>query len=126
MRISWKEVDRLVDELEVQIRPAIHKITNIYGIPRGGLIPAVMLSHRLEKPLILKEEEIDPMTLVVDELVDSGEQFLALEERLSVGRGIVGLQSAVLHHKRHSKFTPLYRGEVIGPEYVTYSWELDK
>lgn len=52
---------------------------NIYGIPRGGLVVAVYLSHLLKLPIILNQQEVSRHTLVVDDIVDSGktiEQFL--------------------------------------------------
>ena len=38
---------------------------------QGGLIPAVMLSHRLKIPLV--KGDIGPDTLIVDDICDSGE-----------------------------------------------------
>ncbi len=122
MKVSWLQINLLVRAVATQIEP--HKIVNVYGIPRGGLVPAVMLSHLLEKPLIVHEELIGPGTLVVDELTDTGRQLLELGERLAVSRGINLLYSAVLHHSLTSKFTPTYFGAMKGTEYVDYPWEL--
>jgi len=49
-------------------------IQAIYGIPRGGLIPAVILSHLFDKPLLLKiKKTYDPSKiLIVDDIVDTG------------------------------------------------------
>lgn len=45
---------------------------NIYGVPRGGLVFAVKMSHLLNIPLILDPSEITPTTLIVDDIADSG------------------------------------------------------
>ena len=46
------------------------KIDNIFGIPRGGLIPAVYLSHALDLPMVAEVK--DARTLVVDDIADEG------------------------------------------------------
>ena len=50
--LTWDQVDNLVDIIAAQVRKEFSNTTHIYGIPRGGLIPAVMLSHKLNIPFI--------------------------------------------------------------------------
>ena len=64
--IDWVEIDSLIFQLLYRIRTSELKFKNIYGLPRGGLIPAVMLSHRLEIPLV--KGDIGPDTLIVDDI----------------------------------------------------------
>ena len=45
--LSWDDVQRLVDKLCEKIITELPNIDSIYGIKRGGLIPAVMVSHKL-------------------------------------------------------------------------------
>ena len=49
-KISWWDVDDLVKELCDKIIKDFPNIDSICGIPRGGLIPAVLISHRLSLP----------------------------------------------------------------------------
>lgn len=70
-------VDKLVKQLE-GVRPLIK---NIYGVPRGGLVVAVMLSHKLDIPLIMIESHIGPQTLVIDDICDSGATLNALVKK---------------------------------------------
>lgn len=44
-------------------------ITGVYGIPRGGVVPAVLVAQALSVPLLDKP---GPGCLVVDDLVDTG------------------------------------------------------
>ena len=46
------EMVNLCHELARQIRASKEQFDFIYGIPRGGLIPAVYLSHILDIPLM--------------------------------------------------------------------------
>jgi GTP cyclohydrolase I len=45
------------------------QLTDVFGVPRGGLVPAAIVAGLLELPLT---DCPGPMTLVVDDLVDSG------------------------------------------------------
>ena len=42
---------------------------NVYGVPRGGCLPAFMVAQDLQLPMAT---EVGPDTLVVDDLIDSG------------------------------------------------------
>ena len=65
--VDWDEINALV----FRLRFKIGFFKNIYGLPRGGLIPAVMLSHQLGIPMA--KGDIGPDTLIVDDICDSGE-----------------------------------------------------
>ena len=56
--IKWKDIDKATDNLAKQIIKSKLEISAIYGCPRGGLIPAVILSHKLGVPF-LKEDAFE-------------------------------------------------------------------
>ena len=47
MLLTWSDIESLVDNLVEQINKLDKKPFYIYGIPRGGAIPGVWLSHKL-------------------------------------------------------------------------------
>ena len=49
--LNWEDVEDLIDILHSNILESDFNIERIYGIPRGGLIPAVLLSHKMGIPL---------------------------------------------------------------------------
>lgn len=61
------------------VNPA--EIDDIYGVPRGGYYPAVLLGEMLKKPVVVRDDCITAKTLIVDDLVDSGKTLLALKEK---------------------------------------------
>jgi hypoxanthine phosphoribosyltransferase len=69
--VDWDEIEALVFRLSHKILTNDLKFKNIYGLQRGGLIPAVMLSHQLGIPMA--KGDIGPDTLIVDDICDSGE-----------------------------------------------------
>lgn len=74
------------------------RVNKIYGLPRGGLIPAVILSHLIELPIILNKDEIDDQTLIIDDIIDTGETIKRLEKK----GGII----VSLYKDENSEYTP--------------------
>ena len=74
--ISWERFDKGCDDIASRIKSKIDggwwRISNIYGVPRGGLVVAVKLSHLLNLPIITDKDKIIPSkTIIVDDIVDT-------------------------------------------------------
>ena len=110
--LSWDDVEVLVDKLCEKILFETPTIDSVTGIARGGLIPAVMISHKLGLPYV---DYALPNTLVIDDIADSG---ATLEKA-------PGVYTAVLHYKPHtSSFKPsIWTEEHKGDEWIIYPWE---
>ena len=110
--LSWDDVNSLVENLCKKIAESELSIKAITGIERGGLIPAVMISHKLNIPYTTR---ITKDTLVVDDICDTGVTL----------QNTIARYTAVLHHKPHTAcFTPsLYSGLHDGDEWIIYPWE---
>lgn len=111
--ITWETVEEIVNEIYVQICDN-KAITKIYGLPRGGLIPAVMLSHKAKLPLITDSSLVDNNTLIVDDISDSGETL----------KGYTDFTIATLFIRHNTKTTPTIFGEVImNDDWIVFPWE---
>jgi hypothetical protein len=110
--LCWDDINILVDDLCNKIQLDQPNIDSVHGIQRGGLIPAVLISHKLG---LRYTNVINPNTLVVDDIADTG---ATLEEYPFVF-------SAVLHYKPHtSSFQPTLWSEIHeGDEWIIYPWE---
>lgn len=110
--VSWWDMQDLIKDLAERIPFETPLVDSIYGIPRGGLIPAVMLSHKTGLPLV---QTIGKDTLVVDDICDSGVTLSKMPGQFTL----------VLHHKPHTScFTPNIYGKVHeGEEWLVYPWE---
>jgi len=110
--ISWEQIDILIDNLATKIKDDYRSFLDIHGIERGGLIPAVMLSHKLGIPY---SNKINSNTLVIDDICDTGHTL----------DNIVGIHTAVLHYKPHtSKFKPTFYSEEFNSDsWLVYPWE---
>lgn len=93
--ITWEEINRQVMNIAERIKYRQDNIEVIIGLSRGGLIPGVMLSHALNVPFVplvwqtrdgnvqwtnMLQTYNKNTTLVVDDLVDSGETFYQIKE----------------------------------------------
>ena len=110
--LSWDDVVRLVDELCERIPFEVPLADSVHGLSRGGLIPAVMVSHKLNLPYV---DVIGKDTLVIDDICDSGITLT----------NTPGLYTAVLHHKPETScFTPDCWADLhVGHEWILYPWE---
>ena len=110
--ITWEEIDKLIHSLAKKIIDELPEIDSITGIARGGLIPAVLLSHKLNIPYI---EVIRPNTLVVDDICDSGKTIA----------NSVGVYTATLYTKPSAIEQPTIWGEQIINEnqWLHFPWE---
>ena len=109
--IDWNEINALVDRLCNKIYTSDLGFKNIYGLPRGGLIPAVMLSHQLGIPMV--KGDIGPDTLIIDDICDSGETLNKfVRKHQTLYSFPFNLKTAVLHYKPHTScFAPTLHSE---------------
>lgn len=113
--LSWQEVDSLVERLASKIESKNITIDSVYGLPRGGLIPAVMLSHRLGVPLLNDLALIKPNTLIVDDIVDSGYSLKRFKDYLT---------ACLIYKPLSSNFIPdLFSRRFLSDDWIVFPWE---
>jgi hypoxanthine phosphoribosyltransferase len=113
--ISWNDVETAIDNLFHQIKDSKKEYTSIYGISRGGLVPAVLLSHRLNIPLV-EVSLINHKTLIVDDIADSGKTLLSRFRSYD--------DVAVLFYRITSVVTPKFVGKTIKhSNWLIFPWE---
>tara|TARA_B100001564_G_C20213952_1_gene478608 strand:- start:45 stop:449 length:405 start_codon:yes stop_codon:yes gene_type:complete len=115
--IDWRELELLVDNLCKQIQERLFYTddvyTSIHGLSRGGLIPAVMVSHKLDIPYT---EDPTDETLIIDDICDSGKTLQTWK----------GYTTAVLHYKPHTScYEPtIYSEKHTSDDWIIYPWEM--
>ena len=112
VHLTWEQVDTLVTILKNKVLDKLPEIGSVMGIARGGLIPAVMLSHKLGVPYT---NLIDPNTLVVDDICDSGKTI----------KEAPGVYTATLHYKSSAIVKPSVYASLLVNEsqWIVYPWE---
>ena len=110
MYLSWDDINVLVEDLCNTIATSGVQVKSITGIKRGGLIPAVMVSHKLNIPYV---DRISKDTLVVDDICDTGETL----------KNSIAMYTATLHYKPTAGFTPDFYAKEVGSDWIVYPWE---
>jgi len=110
--LTWEQVDTLVTILKHKVLDKLPEIDSVTGIARGGLIPAVMLSHKLGVPYT---QAVGPNTLVVDDICDSGVTL----------KDAPGVYTATLHYKSSAISKPnVYASLLLNEnQWLVYPWE---
>ncbi len=106
--LTWEDAGNLAKELASKINT--EKYTSLFGIPRGGINVAQMLCPILKLPIV---SEIQPLSLVVDDIVDSGKTLEKYQ----------GNDTAVLHFKNISTVAPTYFAKELN-KWIVYPWEI--
>lgn len=73
---------------------------DVYAVSKGGLIPAVIISHLLAIPLVRYESKINSKTLVIDDISELGKTIKALLRKHKVG------MTATLWIMKETKYVP--------------------
>ena len=122
--LSWDDIEVLVKKLCDKILISNLEIKDIWGLPRGGLIPAVMVSHKLGIPMT--KGTITPDTLIIDDICDSGvtlaNYYKTYQDKFAFP---FSLKTVVLHYKPHtSVFKPtLFANQWSSNNWIIYPWE---
>lgn len=134
---------RLIDEIQT----ANKRYDYIVGIARGGSIPAVYLSHRLELPMKnvswstfhieqMRESALDvaddimegKKVLIVDDILDSGRTMKEILTDWGCDRADIDI--AVLIYNVSQDIIPTYYGrqinKALNDEWIDFWWEVDK
>ncbi len=142
IRISWNEVDHIVNELAKKIT---YSPDWLIGVSRGGLVPVRLLSDRLgisrvaivraefyksmgethDYPRITQDVCVDvhgKKILIVDDVADTGRSIIALKDYFRT-KGAQEIKVATFHVKPHSVVKPDFFVEETS-SWLAYPWEV--
>ena len=118
--LSWKWVDEQINKIGDKLEGT--QLEFVAGIPRGGLIPAVMMSHAFGIKYIsyssakMLPGDLRKKTIVLDYISDTG-VTLAEADKL-------GFITATLCLRVGTKTPPIYVGDTIRDEsWLVFPWE---
>ena len=117
--IQWRDVEDAVERLAINITNSKVEIAAVGGLPRGGLIPAVMLSHTLNIPFVSQANIAGVMgnILIVDDICDSGKTLKRFKFENNV-------YTATLHYKSSAEYEPNFWWRMAYEnEWIVYPWE---
>ena len=123
--ISWNVVDECVlDIAEHLIRTEI-KFRGVYGIPRGGTLLAVMLSHKLNipfYPLYFSTAKLEGNDfIVIDDIADTGKTLQGYKIKDENEQGYY----VTIHEHKDSIVKPDYSVIYKEDKWIVYPWETE-
>jgi hypoxanthine phosphoribosyltransferase len=119
--LEWRDVDDAINRLATNISNSGTKFSFIGGLPRGGLIPAVMLSHKLNTPFVSQANiaGVSGNLLIVDDICDSGKTLKRFKYESNV-------YTATIHYKTTAITEPNFWWKLASKdEWIVYPWERD-
>jgi hypoxanthine phosphoribosyltransferase len=113
--LTWDDIDCAVKKLAIDIKASGIKISAIKGLQRGGLIPAVMISHLLDIPMT-ENKIVSSSVLIVDDICDTGKTLIPYKQ---LNNPIV-----TIHYKTSALIEPDFWFKIANEgEWIVYPWE---
>ena len=110
--ITWNDLDVFADQIVNYYKEKGTSPKGVYGIPRGGLVLAVILSHRLNVPFLGAPCK---GCLIVDDISDSGDSLIHYNR--------MGYDIVTIVYKNTSKVRPMmYYAERVA-DWVHFPFE---
>src|SRR3989344_1775101 len=111
--LSWQEIEAACNSLAAKIEASGFVADYIIGITSGGLIPLYFLSQELRIKNIL----------LIDEIIDTGETFKQIKQRMEEKYGAHEARTAALVVRTdHCKHLPDFYA-VEASDWAVFPWE---
>lgn len=116
--VAWNEVGQFIHA--VGDNCDVTNLDGVYALPRGGLVLAVMISHRYNIPLLLA-----PTTnsLIIDDICDSGESLLHYFKNSSSEDQTARPVIMTMFAKKNNLVTPDYYLFEKEYDWIVFPWE---
>lgn len=115
MHYDWQAIEAAVLLLAEELRKkATPGHVRVYGVPRGGCLPAVLVARHLGLPMTINPSPTD--TIVVDDLIDSGATLGPYVE--------AGYLCGALYRKESSPTLGAAVGAVAKDAWLVMPWEI--
>lgn len=113
--LTWRDIEDAIESIAYRIKTSKIEFSSITGLYRGGLVPAVMLSHKLNIPY--KETPSIGNILVVDDICDSGNTLRKFTNEPNI-------YTATIHHKQSASVEPNFWYSLVqDKDWIVYPWE---
>lgn len=114
---TWQDVEEYVKGVCEKYKSI--DLSGVCGIPRGGLILAVMISHRMKLPLLSAPAR---NCLIVDDICDSGESLLHYKRNSSsLNKPLYHITTMV--YKENPLVQPEYYSKKKNDDWIVFPWE---
>ncbi|MBO5712117.1 MAG: hypothetical protein J6R47_04695 [Acholeplasmatales bacterium] len=115
--VTWDEITSFINELVNHLNNKNIKPSGVYGIPRGGLVMASLISYKMNIPLLMAPTE---GCLIIDDIADSGRSLCHYTENdTQFNKYFI----ATLFYHNRSIVKPHYTKFEKIDEWIVFPWE---
>ena len=119
VNVSWQDIEEYINYVYDFYKDK--NITGVYGLPRGGLIFAVLLSHKLDIPMLMAPVE---NCIIIDDICDTGESLLHYQNNSSGDRANK-YHITTMFYKKNDLVKPELWFKEKENKWIVYPWEVD-
>lgn len=116
--VSWQDVEDFVHE--VAERYKYQKVAGVYGVPRGGVIIAVLLSYLMDIPLLYAPHRD---CIIIDDISDTGETLLHYDRNTCEAGKNKGYHIVTMYFREGSLVIPEFYKFKKTNKWVVFPWE---
>ena len=120
--ISWNLIDECVTEIAFYIKDTKKEFKGVYGIPRGGSLLAVMLSHKLDLPYIENIDNVNEDVIIIDDIADTRKTLKKYKSHHISEKNYY----VTIHEHEQSIVKPEYSVINKGDKWIVYPWETEE
>ena len=118
--VSWELIDDCVTDIAFYLKDTGKDFKGVFGVPRGGSLLAVMLSHKLDITYITDFWRVgDGDIVVIDDIADTGKTFQFYKEQPETKDA----HYVTIHEHERSIVKPDYSVINKGDKWIVYPWE---
>ena len=127
--VTWEEVESFVNLVADYVKNSSsykkYPVTGVYGLPRGGLVLAVMLSHKLNIPILTAPA---CGCVIVDDICDSGESLLHyVKDTSGIDPKDKAYTIATMYYKENDLgIEPDIWASWKGNKWIVFPWEMEE
>lgn len=118
--VTWENVESFVTEVAKMYKNK--NVSGVYGIPRGGIILASLLSYKLDIPMLLAPAK---NCIIIDDIADTGETLCHYAKNSSGGGESKGYHIVTMFYKEISVVKPEFFMFFKEDKWIVYPWEDD-
>lgn len=124
---TWKDVEDYINNVSKRIKEEVNldECPGIFTFPRGGLVLAVMLSHKLDLPILSNPAK---NCIIIDDICDTGITLKKYSEERSKKNYFITtmlVQEDQLFEAAEYNCTVDYFEYVKRKDWVVYPWEME-
>ena len=117
--VSWELIDDCVTDIAFYLKDTGKDFKGVFGVPRGGSLLAVMLSHKMNIPYIDRFDDVNESIIIIDDIVDTGKTFKKYKSHPKSEKGCY----VTIHEHKQSVVKPDYSVIYKQDKWIVYPWE---